>query len=143
VADLDRIELFDLPRPEREEILSRMARAASRLDGVDLVVVHGSFLEEGRFRDLDVAVLFEEPMSWRSLGPVEGALRTALPSELGLPLEVLPLNDAAPHFRAEVLERGRILYERESRLGLEAWVRAKSESLDFDAWRRAHGVPPW
>jgi hypothetical protein len=55
----------------------------------------------------------------------------------------VPLDDAAPHFRASVLERGRVLLEREPRQAIEEWVRAKSESLDLDAWRRIHEDRRW
>jgi predicted nucleotidyltransferase len=142
VADGDGIRRFHLAPEDREAVLRRMAEAAAHLEGVVLAVAYGSFLAGEHFRDIDVAVLFDEPLSRRALGAAEDALLAAL-GGLKLPVDLVPLNDAPPHFRAEVLERGRVLYEREPREAIEAWVRAKSESLDLAAWQRVHGVRSW
>jgi predicted nucleotidyltransferase len=139
VASDDALATQRLGLDEREALLCDIGRAVATVPAVRVAYVFGSFVRDEPFRDVDVAVLFDEPTSWRLAGRVEAALGEHLDPPR-YRFEVVPLNDAPPSFRCEVADHGRVVYEREPRAAIELWVRARSELIDLTAWRRAHGV---
>lgn len=124
----------DLPTEDRFALLARAAAALAAMSQVRVAWAFGSFVRAEPFRDLDVAVVLDEPWSLLSLGRVARMVAEAL----GWPpweVDVVPLNDATPAFRWAVVREGRVLYERTPGDATEDWVLARNLWLDFSAWR--------
>jgi predicted nucleotidyltransferase len=73
--------------------------------GVELAVVFGSFLDGKEFRDVDVAV-YSKGLD------LEDLLKLGAELELGVPVDLVPLDQLSPKFRLEVLKRGLVVVER-------------------------------
>lgn len=124
---------------QREAILEEAAQALAGCTRVRLAWAHGSFLEGAAFRDIDIAVQFYGPPSWRDPGLVAQAVWEAI----GRPpydVDVVPLNDAVPFFRRKVADEGRLLLEREAGEASEFGGLAASEVIELMEWKRIQEV---
>jgi len=86
---------------ERRAIIEKL-REVPRAEGVRLAILFGSFVELGSFRDIDVAVYLEDLQDLDRI--LE--LGAKLEEELGVPIDVVPLQALPPRFRLRVLTRG-------------------------------------
>lgn len=130
---------FRLGCEERALLLERAASALADCDQVLAAWVFGSFLGvDAPFRDLDIAVLLEHPVSWRSAPRVGRALAEALAP--GFPIDVVPLNDAAAGFQHKVVSGGQCIFERAPGVGNSFAAGAASRYFDLRGWLAAHRV---
>ena len=97
---------YSLEEKEKEAVLSRV-RVVLERRGVGLAILFGSFLEGEAFRDVDVAV-YSEGLDLDELLK----LGVELELELGMPVDLVPLDQLPPKFRLEVLRRGLIVVEK-------------------------------
>ncbi|MGH2453016.1 MAG: nucleotidyltransferase domain-containing protein [bacterium] len=102
-----------LPPEERERRTLRLAEVLAREEVVLFAYLLGSFIEGRAFEDVDVAV-FLNPAHRDALDPLSVQLDLAarLEEAIGLPVEVVLLNDAPLGLRAAAL-RGRLLDSRD------------------------------
>ena len=121
-------------RAERELVIRKIAEILSRFDGIRLAYIYGSFLREGDYRDIDLAVLLDDrlsdphtayKLSMRIGREVE---RCLVPRR---PCDVRMLNGAPIWFRHRVIAEGRNIFSgsEEERVEYEAFV--LSEHLDY------------
>jgi len=127
----------NLPARDRVELLARGARALEGLTDVRAAWVFGSFARGEPFRDLDLAVWLDHPISWRSGPGVQNALDAALC--VPFPIDVVVLNDASAAFRHAVTQQGRVVHEREPGTANALAAQAASGFFDLEAWRRVNG----
>ena len=132
--------MLDLPRrrpfgeAERRQLVGAAERVFSGQPGVIAAYLYGSAARGGPARDLDVAVLFDEPFDSGILEPLASALeRTGAPR--GPDVDLRPLNGAAPRFQAAVLRDGQLLFERDRR------ARWRHEAVLLSRW--ADFQPVW
>lgn len=71
-----------------------------------IVVLFGSFIELNCFKDIDITVYLRST----DLDHLY-KLASRLEEELGLPVDVVPLNDLPPRFRHRVLAEGHVILE--------------------------------
>lgn len=131
------IRLHEMDAAEREVLLATTSSVVTGFAGIRLAYAFGSFVRGKRFRDLDIGVLLRKAGAWR----LPGRLAAALAEKLGtvaFPVEVVPLNDAAPSFRRRVAEEGVLLHEAAAGAAIGFWVQAVSECMDLTAWRASH-----
>jgi len=125
IEEGERFRIYRVPREEREEVLSRIRRILGERDEILLAIVHGSFMREEAFRDVDVAVY-----TGRGVDPLifELKLEKELSAEVGYPFDVRVLNYAPPWFVKVALEKGEILIDRgETGLAVKLYLRALDE----------------
>lgn len=124
----ERAKSFLLNETEKEQLLRRLQEALQANPAVVFAFVHGSFLEEGPFHDIDIAVLaddaLEDPLDallelWEELAP-----RTEYPLDLQL------LNEASLAFRYNVT-RGRLIFARDEERALQFIERTWDLFFDF------------
>lgn len=111
---------------QRAEIQQLISEQLAQEEDVVVAYIHGSFLETV-YRDIDVAVLFDEPprgddLLHRSLRLSETLTRCLPP---GLEVDVQALNDAPLPFRFEVLRKGRLLVSKDE----DARVQHETETI--------------
>ena len=97
---------YSLDEREKKVVLSRLRKVLER-HGVGLAILFGSFLDWDAFRDVDVA-LYSEELDFDKLLKLGAELEL----ELGMPVDLVPLDQLPPKFRLEVLRRGLIVVER-------------------------------
>ena len=81
--------------------------------------------------DVDVAVLFHHPPPRVLNGPrfaIEGELERAL----GMPVDLVVLNDAPVDLRIRVLRDGRLLVDSDSSARIAFEVRTRNEAFDLE-----------
>lgn len=93
----------------RERVVQLIADLVRAREEIVFAYVHGSFVKEKAFRDVDVAVYSREPVD-----PVhyESDLSYELADRTGLPVEVRVINEAPVAFQMAVLRDGRRLVAR-------------------------------
>ncbi len=117
----------------RKEIEERLRKALERHPEVVFAYLHGSVLETEHFRDVDVAVYFDE-----SAGDTlesELSLAVELEKELGMEVDLRALNNAPPAFRYRAI-RGELLVDRKPGLRLRFIEKTVWEYLDYEPLER-------
>jgi predicted nucleotidyltransferase len=110
---------------QREAILNRLRQALEAQPQVVFAYVHGSFLEDRPFHDVDLAVYLEQ-MDEREISLLALEFASTLEKSLSLthcphpPLDVQVLNRAPLGFRYQVCH-GRLLFSRDEELRTR-WV---------------------
>jgi len=130
---------YTLAPDAKEEYLQRIGTALQTRLEILFAYAHGTFLENGPFRDLDIALFIEpDQMPIRRL-----VYETDLERELGciveavFPVDVRILNDAPRAFQFNAL-RGRLLFDSDpdARVDYLTWVAMRY--LDIDPIIRHH-----
>ena len=103
--------VYHLQAQEREGILRRLSQTLGERADVAFAYAYGSFLQQDRFRDIDVAVWTTAEASAR----IDVELGTALSRALAHPIDVRVVNEAPVAFLFHVV-RGRLLAVRDERL---------------------------
>lgn len=94
----------------REEIAGTLSLALAEEPLVMYAYLHGSFLSQPRFHDVDVAVYLTDDATPGSRLPLD--LSGRLTARLGVPVDVRALNHAPLSFRFHAM-RGRLLLSRD------------------------------
>lgn len=94
----------------KEELIKRISHTLSAIENLVFAYIHGSFIEGGSFRDIDVAVYSAMPA--RELD-FESDLSYELTEKTGYPVDVKMLNNAPVAFQMAVLQKGRLILSRE------------------------------
>lgn len=132
MAMTERIQAHTLPPKEKAILLERLSKALETRSEILFAYAHGSFLEDGPFRDLDLAVYLEPAALPPSRFHYEDCLAQEVLSQLSLnfPLDVRILNDTSIAFQYRVL-RGRLLLDRDPEARLERLAYTVARYLDL------------
>lgn len=91
----------------KEEVLAKLREVLGSEEEVLLAVVFGSFVSLDSYRDVDLAVYTKRG----DLGCL-AVLSARLELALGVPVDVVPLDEIPPRFRYSVLTKGVVVLER-------------------------------
>lgn len=94
---------------ERERLIRAITDRLLLEPDILLAYLHGSFVAEESFRDIDVAVLTAAPRDFT----LESDLSFDLSKALGHEIEVRVMNDAPVAFQMAVIRDGRLLTSRD------------------------------
>lgn len=123
---------------DKERLVEKLVRQLSTHPDVVFALLHGSFVEDGPFRDIDVVVYLDPqnvtPDRFRSY---EGELAAELELQVNLPVDVRVFNDAALSFRYHAL-KGRTILLRDETLLDDLRARTWDEYLDFAPFARRY-----
>ena len=95
----------------KEEVIPRLRRTIEPEEEVLLAIAFGSFVELDSYRDIDLAVYSLR----KDLGYL-AKLSAKLELELGIPVDVVPIDEVPAKLRYRVLTRGIVILERVSGL---------------------------
>jgi predicted nucleotidyltransferase len=124
--------------PDREQLRSRLARDLDVRPEILLALLHGSFEQGQRFRDVDVVVWLDPArLSRDERFRVALDLSVELQLTLGHPVDVRVLNDAPLGFRYHALG-GSPLVVRDQEFLAELRARTWDEYLDFQPFARRY-----
>ncbi|MFB0558048.1 MAG: nucleotidyltransferase domain-containing protein [Candidatus Bathyarchaeia archaeon] len=101
---------LELSCEEKNSIIELLRKRLKRDPGIVLAYVHGGFVSNGPFRDLDIALwIKEEGDAWCYTVDLSAQLEV----EIGAPVDVQVLNKAPLLFRYRVLTQGNLLLSRD------------------------------
>lgn len=126
------IEVHYCSEERKESILRALAVCLERYVEISFAYVHGSFIAQGPFRDLDIA-LYLDAEKVREVGfsfedRVSQELRKTLHATF--PLDVRVMNEAPPAFQYHAI-RGRLILERCAAHRIEVVCRIIQRYLDL------------
>ena len=92
---------------DKEKVLSQLREALMAEDEILLAIVFGSFTKLECYRDIDLAV-YTKHKDFDYILKLPGKLEL----RLGIPVDVVPLDELPPKFRMKVLTQGIIVVEK-------------------------------
>ena len=121
--------LYRAEAAERAQALRVVTAALEAEPDVVFAYLHGSFLNEGGFHDIDIGVHLAGPTDpWLSRAlDLTGRLTRAA----GFPVDVRVLDDAPLAFRFHVFRAGRLLISRDDEQLADCMERTMREYLDI------------
>ena len=114
---------------ERSRVARALAAALEAQPDVEWAWLHGSFLADSAFHDVDVGVHLTASACDRGRRAIDLALR--LDRVAGFPVDVRALNDAPASFLFHVFREGRLLLSRHDEALAERMERTVREYLDM------------
>lgn len=114
----------------KENIKSAIRKILKTKTEVGFAFLHGSFLEERSFHDIDVAVFISEDEIPDDFFDYELSLSSILEGRVRLPMDVKILNHAPLAFRYEVT-RGEVIFSRDEEARLRFVENAWNQYLDY------------
>jgi len=120
----------------KEEVLRKLRFVLNSEEEVLLAIVFGSFVELNSYRDVDVAIYAKS----KDLEYV-AKLSAKLELELGVPVDVVPLDEISSKFRYNVLVNGIIVVEKISGI-YEALLNQTLDEL-IDLGVSFQDLPSW
>ena len=125
-------KLHNLTLQKKEEILSIIRTYLQSYSSILFAFVHGSFLEEQiSFRDIDIAVFFEENVRRQNkILDLCLELSAQLSFLVHINVDVHALNDSGIGFRYEVT-RGELLLTRDEEISFEFLEKTRLEYFDL------------
>jgi predicted nucleotidyltransferase len=112
-------------------VVQKLKDSLAREKKVIFAYLHGSFVHQDEFNDVDVAVyIYSSPGEMIDVADYEVSLSLRLEEALNLPVDVKVLNEAALSFRYHV-SRGLLLLSRDDSIREDFLQRTWSEYLDF------------
>ncbi|MFH1117543.1 MAG: nucleotidyltransferase domain-containing protein [Pseudomonadota bacterium] len=127
------IKSYFLSSREKEEAVEALKRLLAIREEILFAYVHGSFLDEGPFRDLDIAVYVTAGDLPTRRFTYEESLAREIMYQTGLPfpVDIRLLNEAPVGFRYHVFH-GRLLLDRDPDLRIEMMVKVIARYLDIE-----------
>jgi predicted nucleotidyltransferase len=117
-------------QPEREAIIARIAAMLAAGPGIDFAYVFGSLPSPQPFCDIDVAAYLDSSaISPAQFLDVQLALTARLENALGIPADVVILNDAPLGLRLAAI-RGRLTYSRDDARRLTFVEQTSLQAMD-------------
>jgi len=113
-----------VPMEDRERVIDTIRSILLEDSRIKLAIIHGGFINNEVFRDIDIALLLEDIEE--ELIYVE-ELRDRLERATGIGIDIQLLNKAPPSFTYRVLHTGRVLVEREAGIAAITRVHAFEE----------------
>ena len=134
-----------MEREERTELISQLTAYLAQQEGLVVAYLFGSLAEETdhRLSDVDVALLLPREADRATAFDIRLQVAAALEELCRRSVDVVILNDAPPLLRFQVIQRGRVLVERDHTARCLFEARAMSEYYDakrYLDYQRAHLV---
>ena len=114
---------------KKKKIFTRLKEILIKRDEILFVYIHGSFLDNLPFHDIDIA-LYVDPKEVDSSQSFDYSLRLSveLSQKLGKDIDTHVMNYAPVGFQHSVYKNGKLLFSREDSLRLEL---LEKNSLDY------------
>ena len=123
-------------RKKKAAIAETIASCLAQLQEIDCVYIHGSFLNDGLFADIDLGLLLVHPPE--NLLEYEFEIEIAIENQLNFPVDVRVLNNAPISFIQNVIRYGKVILDKKpnTRSDFESYILRKY--FDFAPFRRRY-----
>lgn len=131
---------YYLPHGEKNKLVSLMADILKACVEQEFAYLHGSFLNEEEFGDIDIAVyLTKEANPLKDfLTKYEIDLEVKLEKLTGYPVDIRVINNAPLSFRYNVLKNGILLFARSEDSQADYAARTITAYIDFAPYRKRY-----
>jgi predicted nucleotidyltransferase len=126
-----------LSQQERERIIQNLKYRLIQCSETRFVYLHGSFLGELPYKDVDIAVFFDGKVPHNQQLDISLSLAAELSHQLELPVDIHSLNEASSAFRFQVT-RGRLLFAKNEEEHFEFVENTWRDYLDFKSLLEAN-----
>jgi hypothetical protein len=122
------MKIYTLTPDDKKKIKQKIREALIKRDEIIFAYLHGSFIEDRPFRDIDVAIYVDGNYDLT----YELELEEELTRLVGFPVDVRTLNNAPVTFRFKVLE-GELLFSKDekARCEFEEWTLREYHDYDY------------
>jgi predicted nucleotidyltransferase len=127
-------EMNQLSENDKKEIKKKIKDILEKKTEISFAFIHGSFVKEGHFRDIDIAIFLDRIPE--SLTDYELSLETELMSAVGTyQVDVRVLNRAPLSFKYNVIKNGAILLVKDDNKRTDFQEVVLSLYFDFEPYR--------
>ena len=119
---------------EKKLLLDRISSFLESRSDVFFAYVHGSFVRDEKFADIDIGIFLREPARFDLLD-LELELETALQSLTRFPVDLRVLNFAPLSFVYNVIKESALVVDREPNLRADFEGKIIKKYLDFALYR--------
>jgi len=122
----------DETQVRKNELLEKLRAVLSTRKEIVFAYAHGSFLDGGAFRDIDLAVFVDSSHAPRfDRFDYAFALAVDLTKEIGHDIDVQVLNGVSTGFLNSVFKTGKVLFSRNEQIRLDLLETNSLETMDF------------
>ncbi len=132
------LKLFNVSSAEKKDITEKLIGLLLAEQSVLFAYLHGSFNEEGSFRDIDIAVYLDDNVPKAEMLDKELKLEEAIESAFRYPVDVRVLNSAPAHFSYMAIKKGLRMAIRDDKKRVSFEMRTLKEYFDFLPFRRRY-----
>jgi len=116
----------------KENIIKKLKRKLSSRGEIIFCYIHGSFLDDYPFHDIDIAIYVDQ----KKIKPQQAfdysfQLSLNLSGEIGLEIDIQVMNYAPLGFQHSVLKNGKLLFSKDENLRLNLIESTSLEYIDF------------
>jgi len=129
---MNEFKYYCLSKNAKQKIIRKLREILQKKKDIIFAVLHGSFIENECFRDIDIAIYVKPSDKKNLLGDYIVSLSLALSQEIGFPVDVQTLNDAPLMFKYEVLRRGELLFCNDELFFERYHIAVEFETWDFN-----------
>ncbi|MFZ5596456.1 MAG: nucleotidyltransferase domain-containing protein [Bacillota bacterium] len=129
-----------LVNKNKSEIISLLTESLKHYTELEFAYIHGSFLNEEQFGDIDIAVYLKEGASLPkdSITKLEIDLEVQLEKIVRYPLDIRVINYSPLSFRYNVLKGGKLLFARNEDILTNFTEKTISAYIDFVHYRKRY-----
>jgi uncharacterized protein len=132
------MKLFNASPAEKKGIVEKLTGLLLAEQSVLFAYLHGSFNEEGSFRDIDIAVYLDDNALQEEMLDQELKLEGAIESAFQYPVDVRVLNNAPAHFSYMAIKKGIRMAIKDDKKRVSFEMRTLKEYFDFLPFRRRY-----
>ena len=133
-----RIKKYHINNDEKEKIFEAAKYTLTSMPEIIFAYVHGSFVEEKGFGDIDMAVYLKDENLNGKIISYEIELEIKLEEELKYPVDVRVLNYAPLSFQYQTIKSGVLLFERDEDRRVEFQTKTLDFYFDFAPFRKQY-----
>ncbi|TEB05679.1 hypothetical protein Psch_02720 [Pelotomaculum schinkii] len=133
-----KIKKYNINNYEKEKILEAIKYVLTSIPEIIFAYVHGSFVEQQSFRDIDVAVYLKEENLNELVINYEIELEIKLEEKLNYPVDVRVLNFAPLSFQYHTIKSGVLLFEKDEDRRVEFQTKTLDFYFDFAPFRKQY-----
>lgn len=131
---------YILSPAQKDNLMKQTAEIVSRQIDFAFLYVHGSFIEDIPFGDIDLAIYILDNMLPTNELTIkkELALEVSLQEELGYPFDVRIINTAPLSFCYNVIKNGRLLCDNDEDIRVQFVTQTIGRYIDFLPYRKRY-----
>lgn len=131
---------YSLSHMGKNKLIPLITDSLSACVELDFAYLHGSFINEEEFGDIDIAVYLikDAHLSKDSLIKYEIDMEVKLEKLTGYPVDIRVINNAPLSFRYNVLKNGKLLFARSEDTQADFAVRTITAYIDFAPYRKRY-----
>lgn len=136
----DKQKKYQMVAADKSSLQKNLADALMDNRSIIFAYVHGSFLTEVPFGDIDIAIYLDGTalLGKSQLVRQELSMEMELEDKYGYPFDVRMVNLAPLSFRYNVLKNGRLLFSRDEDLSTDFAARTIDDYIDFLPYRKRY-----